>query len=129
MENDVLGLNAEYPTVVTPALLAGYFREIADDWRDYAIIYPHLVELFNLSPTMAICSYRGGVPTISVDEMVTLLKHRCPELQLLIDDYFVRLLATIFSWKTGAIITNQFIEVNPDLPLLAEVLEEAGCFN
>lgn len=120
--------HAEYPIVVTTAVLESALRDLTEEWHQYAEIYHNLVELFNLSPTMAVGHMRG-VPTISVDEMVTLLKRRSPDLQLLIDEHSVRLLATIFSWRTGAVITQQFINACSDLPLLMEILEEEGCFN
>lgn len=120
--------HAEYPIVVTTAVLETTLRDFTEGWHQYAEIYRNLIELFNLSPTMAV-GYIRGVPTISVDEMVTSLKRRSPDLQLLIDEHSVRLLATIFSWRTGAVITQQFMNVCPDLPLLMEILEEEGCFN
>ena len=126
--SDEQELDLQYPIVATDKLLEDAMVAYSEEWGDYAILYPHLVELFNLSPTMAIGPYRG-VPTISVEEMVTFLKRRCPEQQLLIDEDSVCLLATIFSWKTGAVITQQFIHITPDLPLMAFILEEEGCFD
>lgn len=118
----------ELPVVVTDKLIELTIREETEDWWKFAELYEHLVELFNLSPTMAIGQVRG-VPTISVDDMVTAIKHRCPEYQEIITAENVKLLATIFSWKTGATITQQFIDISVDLPLMVQILEEEGCFN
>jgi len=118
---------AEMPIVVTESLVESQIREYAEDWHNYATVYAEMIDLFNRSPTMTVGIVRG-VPTITVTEMLTALKRRLPDLQAMLDETIVMLLATIFSLKTGAIITQQFILVDAEFALLMAVLEEEGCF-
>lgn len=118
---------AEMPIVVTETLVESQIREYAEDWHNYATVYTEMIDLFNRSPTMTVGVVRG-VPTITVTEMLTALKRRLPDLQAMLDETIVMLLATIFSLKTGAVITQQFILVDAEFALLMAVLEEEGCF-
>lgn len=121
--NDVSG----WPVVVNEKMVQGELEDHISDRGFYADVYRAMVDLFNRSPTMAVGVVRG-VPTISLYEMVTAIKRKLPELQEFVSESKVRQLATLFSLKTGAIITQQFMEVTPELPLLLFVLEEEGCF-
>lgn len=121
--NDVSG----WPVVVNEKMVQDELEDHISDWGFYADVYRAMVDLFNRSPTMAVGVVRG-VPTISLYEMVTAIKRKLPELQEFVSESKVRQLATLFSLKTGAIITQQFMEVTPELPLLLFVLEEEGCF-
>lgn len=118
---------SEMPIVITEKLVENELEDYVSDWGYYADIYYAIVDLFNRSPTMAIGAVRG-VPTISLMEMTIAIKRRLPDLQTYVDDSRVRQLATIFSLKTGALITQQYMEITPELPLLMFVLEEEGCF-
>ena len=117
-----------FPVSVTNELLENVMRAHSDGWEVYAAIYLQLDRILKASPTVTFRMV-PKVPTITLDQVVTLLKKQFIFDHDLITEDRVRLLVTIWSFKNQKVITSEFLNTSVEFPLMLTVLEENDVFS